>query len=561
MCCLFLISAVMAALAASPCLAGRLPERWEALPQIEDVRFSEKAIGFIARDGRRFVLDRASRSFTRVEGNDFSSRFARTGGKAPTESIEDKGIGSVYLLRASDGTEFRAQNAYCAEGSDTPHLLLLEGSPIPSHAARCVSISSVEIIDDALWLGTRYDGEYGEYPGQGVVIQDRKTTRPIAELDVKAGMTGNLIRVIRLDPYSGKVLVVTEQGFNEAARDRSSLGAKYFYDEFDSASGKTTVLLSSTPRAGNDLATVGRWLAPEDPMAYFEAATGIPAEARGKFSLYYFQQEQYSDSFLPEEMQVLIPFLLEAAKARRRSALDLLCLFQDKRAIKFFLALEKSAPADSADGWRIKRCLQKYAALDLLTRDLVPEREKLLLDKVSTALAELASPGEPSVAYGTLQAVIENTRALMEMGDRRGIEMINDHFIASDGNDGDAELFQGVTMSLHMYEEITPSVLAGLRKFPMNRLSQSCSFLDMSYSTHGESRCNAEHAAAIVEALERFDVGNGSGESNFGGLAEKTCIKAFMSQMGNKAVRRDFFKRIYPGLSAGQKRIVQRLRP
>lgn len=151
--------------------AGRVPESWDTLPQIQNIAFSENVIGFDAADGRHFVLDRKNESFREVNSEAFFKEFPVPKDQTPSEVLNNTGIGSTVLLRTSSRVEFQTQNAYCSEGENTHHSLSRNGKVLRDHVAPCHSISAVEVVGDQLWLGTRYDGEYGEYPAAGVVIQ------------------------------------------------------------------------------------------------------------------------------------------------------------------------------------------------------------------------------------------------------------------------------------------------------------------------------------------------------------------------------------------------------
>src|SRR5688572_31650091 len=103
----------------SSCWAGREPEPWDALPQMQDVKFSNTAVGFQSVDNRYFVLDRVTQTFQEEEASSFSAHFPPT--KSPSEISASRGVGSSVLLRSSDGEVFETSNAYCSEGANLKH--------------------------------------------------------------------------------------------------------------------------------------------------------------------------------------------------------------------------------------------------------------------------------------------------------------------------------------------------------------------------------------------------------------------------------------------------------
>ncbi len=143
--------------------AGRLPEEWDALPQIESFAFTKAAIGLIAGDHSYFILDTKEGTFKEIPETEFKRQFP-----APTqrsaEVVNNTGIGSEVRLRTSGALTFFVTNAYCSEGENITHRLSLNGKPLKDFVRPCYSVSAVEVDGDQLWLGTRADLEYGDYP-------------------------------------------------------------------------------------------------------------------------------------------------------------------------------------------------------------------------------------------------------------------------------------------------------------------------------------------------------------------------------------------------------------
>lgn len=552
-------------------IAGREPEQWDTLPQIQNLVFSKTSVGFVSDDHRYFILDRLSKSFQQVEENlfiqEFPSRY-----EMPAEVIEEKGIGSRVRLKASNGDVFETENAYCSEGEDIHHKLWKNNKLLKDNAESCESISAVEILGDQLWLGTRYDGEYGDYPAKGVVIQSYKGSSITKRISQKDGLSGDLVRVIRLDPYNGNIWVITQQGFNEIGKDFKIVNAKYFYEDFDSLTGKPVVLLSSVVKQNNPLAVVERLLAIKDTKAFYDAVSQIPEQIRAKFSLYNFHAGIYSSAniiavkehFTPREMNVLIPFFIEAAQSNqqdvRSTALSMLCMFNDRRIFDLLTNMEKNKPHKAGD-WYIRDCLDKYTKLGLVVDDSVIQRIQLLLDRIKSGLANIRS--STSVDQ---EAIVEDVKSLKVMGNLQGMQLINNYFLVSDGNPEDGDFYDIVVQQLHYENEIIPAVVEGLKKIQTSDVSRGCSYFDMRYEGLHGTRYDAKYAEAILRALEHAlypseTMRRSAHRDTIEEYVVKGCSEAFKSQMQNQTVKEVFRKDIYPHLSELQKDIVRKRMP
>jgi hypothetical protein len=192
------------------------------------------SVGFISEDHRYFVLNRSSELLQELDENSFFQTFPDWSGKKPSETLKEEENGSNVLLRASNGSEFKTQDANCLIAEElSDHKLWMHEKRITDHVDPCNSISAVEIVGDQLWLGTRSFGEYGEYPAEGVVIQSLQEGNLIKKIDSEVGLTGDLVRVIRIDPYRSNIWVATQQGFNEINRNLKIVNTQYFFEDFD----------------------------------------------------------------------------------------------------------------------------------------------------------------------------------------------------------------------------------------------------------------------------------------------------------------------------------------
>jgi hypothetical protein len=546
--------------------ADREFEMWDTLPQMENVIFSKTSVGFISIDQRYFILDRVSRSFKQVKEHFFYQQFPDRDAKKIAEVIKKGEHPSTVILRASNGMEFKTENAYCAEGTVRHHKLWMHDRLIAEQVRPCVSISSVEIVGDQLWLGTRYDGEGGDYPARGIVIQSLQEGKLINKIDTRHGLTGNLVRVIRIDPYGKNVWVVTHQGFNEIDRVLKVVDKQYFCEDFIPTTGESAVLLSPVLKPSNPFAVISRVLAVQNAKGFYEAVKRIPETMQTKFSLYNFFMGMYSSygwskdkPFIPKEMNILIPFFLDVAKSGEgRSkwiAMNNLRMFHSERIIDFFLDLEKSDPEGKGPEERaIRNSLDKYAKFGLMTSDQTAQRITLYLERIQDALKRIRS-SHPNTSSVGGRSIVGSVKSLKKMGNLQGIQLINDYFVASDGNPRDGHLYDTILAQLYTCDELTPAVLEGLKKIQTEHTYRGCGFFDMRYRRLHGSRYDERYAEAILIALERAMKRKGW----LGDIAVKECTEAFKSQIRNTKVNEDFFSQIYPNLSSAQKDIADRL--
>jgi len=217
-------------------------------------------VGLATAEGQHFVFDRATGKIQEVTEDLFVQKLAGAIGIPARE--ETKGIwGALTVtLTTSSGQELTTQDAYgYAYGSDcedSEHSLSMNGAPIEDHVNPFLSVSCAEIVGNQLWLGTRYDGEYGHYPAEGIVVQSLDNGQLVKRLRTNEGLTDDyLIRAIRLDPFGKTVWVSTNQGINEVDQEFRVRRKLFFYHELDPETGSPTVGLSSTKRTSDPLLT------------------------------------------------------------------------------------------------------------------------------------------------------------------------------------------------------------------------------------------------------------------------------------------------------------------
>jgi len=564
-----LLAAFMAVVSAPPCFAGREMEPWDTLPGITQIIFSPSVVGFIDKDGRRFIMEREGRSFHEVSTQTFA-------GLLKQKTVRSR-------LETSDGRVLSTRDANCsAEGDNSPHTLLLDGAAIKDQCAPCSSIISAEIADESLWLGTRFDGEYGEYPAEGIVVQALDNGALKARLSTKNGLTGNLVRVIRLDPFTGSLWAGTNAGINEISPDAKSVFAGHMYEDFDPADGSPAIFLSSVPRNSNPLAVLSREIRPARPGEYYAAALTIPGELWNCLTLNdgfpappceARYDNEAGKNFLPKEFNALLPFLLEAAsssdEARLSASVGRLCRFNDRRVYDFFTRAEKRPLQQQTYlDYLAKDCLGKYERFGLVLSPDKKQRADALAGKLTLTLAKIKAAGASDKAYydymmnsadGMLpmDSVVSDAKALIGLGDTRGTGLINDYFRSARGSGADADLFERIQASLYPYEELAPAMMAGLEKIIGARASSGCRFFDMTYpSLFNKPRYNAGYLPSILAALENAVPEKVPHQPEQATWVRDACRTAFLTQIKDAGVKSEFLKKYYPALTPARKKIA-----
>lgn len=568
----FVLSAVFClGLINRPTEAGRLPEEWDALPQIESFAFTKTSIGLIAGDHSYFILDIKEVTFKAIPETEFKRQFPAPTQRA-AEVVNNTGIGSEVRLRTSGALTFFVKNAYCSEGENITHRLSLDGKPLKDFVRPCYSVSAVEVVGDQLWLGTRADGEYGDYPAEGIIIQSLDGKKKIGQISAKNGLTGNLVRAIRLSPVDSLIWVATNQGINAVSQNLKVEKSIYFYQDFDPATGKPTVLASLKPEKNPAIVEFARQLHLADYKPFYSTMRTISPEAIDKFmnemgGLYAPINALIGrEAFAPAEVNKLVPFFIEASrssdKVARAVSLSALCATNDSRAIARFVEL-RSAPQqyDSFESDFVPRCLDKYALFKLLPKDNANDLAEKLRANIQTALnarsAERTHTGPP------MQVVVQNAISLNKLGDSSGMDLINEYFKRSDGNDDDASFYEYVGQNMIYENGISPAMVEGLQKFHTNDVSRGCMYFDMRWEFMPR-RFDAVYAKAILTAVthamsEEWRSRRTTASPVFWSHLMETCTAAFKSQLDDPATKAAFMGKIYGTLSPSEKALADQM--
>lgn len=537
--------------------AGRIPEEWDDLPQVDSISFSRTSVALTTASGQYFLLDRASNELRQLDQARFAQAWRKPPGPRAAEVEQETGVGSIVALNTSSGRVYRTKNAYCSEGEEMKHGLWLGDAPVADRVDPCVSISAAEIVDNQLWLGTRYDGEYGDFPANGIVVQALETGGRIAQLGTEQGLTGDLIRAIRSDPFRRTIWVTTERGINEVDRGFRVLRSRFFYQDFDPATGVPAYRLVPEWRKSNPLVTLFKQLGLKDAKAFYDAAKQIPPAMRDEFeekshagAYYPANARSPEESFAPREMNVLVPFFIEAARSptdsARAVALSTMCAFNDRRVMDYLV--EQSKTPRLHDDWLIPPCIGKFAKFGLMADAQKSAHMETMLRRQTEAL-KLARESSQRTDY---RLIVEAAKSLKKAGDRRGMDLINEFFRNSDSGSINVGLYEYVGQNLVYDDEIAPAMIEGLKKIRGGFASRGCQFFDMRWNFMPR-RFDASYAEAIVIAIDNRRAPHSAASG------DDYCVEALKSQIAKPDVRRSFFNDVYPKLTASQKAVVGNL--
>ena len=594
------------------------------IPYFRDILFSERSIGFISRKrGTKkvnyFILFRKAASLQPVNKDLFFKSFDYREDIIPAEKQKQ-----FTILKASNGREYKTKNAYCAEFSRDTHKLWEKERLLKDNVKPCHSISSVEIVGNQLWLATRIDGEGKEYDADGIIIISLEDSKLVGKIDDESGLNGNLVRVIRLDPFSGKIWAATGVGLTVINKNHKVESRNYLYEDFDPDTGKPVFYLTSKFKESILLAVIARQNGAGNTIGYYEVAKKMPKKIRLQFTLHLYKEAYGTQTkrFLPEEMNVLVPFFIDASNPESddhtTSPLSFLCSFNDARVLNYFTSIQIKNPFKDKFLYGLairsaRDCIDKYARLGLLDESYKLKRSAMLLEKIKKALAEIRSGNVRSSLYSatsvneapkslkkirTLQDIkkalaeirsgnvrsswqsantaIEATKSLKEMGNLQGFKLLEEYFATFDikraaKNRGYLfaanELYSAIRSRLYSYKEITPTILNGIKK----GFLKGCRYFDTRFEISYGKHLDAKYAEAIVVAMDLADerpqdltdywaVRSVYSNEDINKIEiSDPCEVAFRSQVKNESVYDNFMENYFPKLTKRQKELTDQL--
>lgn len=295
---------------------------WEPLPAVVDIRFNRDAIGFtVARNGyvpggpRHFELPRNATDWRRITAAEFHSRFPSR--NVPASVYVRDRRNSFEVLSTSDGEHFISTDFQCMEGSYHWAGLRRNGDWLPTGFDTCVNVSAVERSGPYLLLGSSLVGEASMFFGaQGISVFDERS----GELEKRIGYSENLyadgmIRTLRRDPFTGEVWASTLRSLWQLDANLD-LARKYFFaDVFDHEAGRTRTRLTDNAKATDHLAQYVRAMGINNPAAVYNHLD-VRREQKDPFSLMYALGMSNAADWSAPEMQVLLPYFMEAAAPR-----------------------------------------------------------------------------------------------------------------------------------------------------------------------------------------------------------------------------------------------------
>ncbi len=269
------------------------------------------------------------------------------------------------------------------------------------------------------------------------------------------------------------------------------------------------------------------------------------------------------EAFAPAEVNKLVPFFIEASrssdKVARAMSFSALCATNDPRAIARFVELRSATQGYGGfESDFIPRCLDKYALFKLLPKDNANDLAQKLKADIQAALNTRFAAGQ-----SMLQVVVQNAVSLNKMGDPSGMDLINEYFKRSDGNDDDASFYEYVGQYMTYENGISPAMVEGLQKFHTHHVSRGCMYFDMRWNFMPR-RFDAAYAKAILTAVthamsEEWRSRRTTASPEFWSHFTKTCTGAFKSQLDDPATKAVFMGKIYGTLSPSEKALADQM--
>jgi hypothetical protein len=143
------------------------------------------------------------------------------------------------------------------------------------------------------------------------------------------------------------------------------------------------------------------------------------------------------------------------------------------------------------------------------------------------------------------------------------MDLINEYFKRSDGNDDDASFYEFVGQFMTYENGISPAMVEGLQKFHTHHVSRGCMYFDMRWKFMPR-RFDAVYAKAILTAVthamsEEWRSRRTTASPEFWSHLKETCTGAFKSQLDDPATKAAFMGKIYGTLSPSEKALADQM--
>lgn len=318
-------------------IAAEYTER-DILPIITSVTFNEEQIGLVSAKilptrKPHFMFNRQTRKISEISERNFEKLFpSGANQRLPTVSFT-----RAKNIIASDGITNRGNDDTCyyKPGGSPTSRFILDGREIKLPINGCATVEPIVSIGDKLWIGTHTLGGHGVIGSDGVMVVSRNGGEFIKKID-----TGKWkVHLIQYDPKEEMVWVSAGNNLYLINKKLSIEAKYYFYTGFNELTALPEIIVSNEPNDSHPLAVVAQELSETRRKAFYNEVRGIPKSIYERFSLYYFFMccDFVYSGDLPNELNVMIPFFIEAGKASptesdARYWRQAMCRFADKNA-------------------------------------------------------------------------------------------------------------------------------------------------------------------------------------------------------------------------------------
>lgn len=492
-----------------------------SIPVFTELRFSRDAIAIVTLQGT-YRLDRGQEVRTPISTEMLATDFPPSNGvRKLTETEMTRWVPPA-------GAPFELAQAYCAEGTDQPHRLTRNGKPVRTYLPRCETVSSLEIVNHQLWLGSITPGELADGPGSGVRVVALDSGKLLATFKPGRDLADGYVQLIQSDPVTGDIWIATNSALHRV-RNHKMVDRWYVSEKF-SGNGLVSYHLSQSRRRSDPWAILVRaagiaashavWqqlqhqpkLIERLSFAYDEEGNFFRVDGLIPGSQYQVVKPDYRPipPAWPPGFEWLVEPLMTALQRTRLAengaladdaylAARLLCSFKDPRIGPFMLEWERAGGMTNAHKTITAGCVEMHRAIGM-TIDTT-DRDAALWSRMETGLKNylMRQPGSADRFWSTLlpdmdAASKDNARRFLELvrlavtsaPDSREVDAVLDHVFARFGDSDDA----------------LPLANVWLTHVQGNNVSRLCQYLNPRYHSSG-TRNSSELTYQLILATDR----------------------------------------------------------
>ncbi|MFA6237458.1 MAG: hypothetical protein WC635_09050 [Bacteriovorax sp.] len=310
-------------------------------------------------------------TFLPLNKNEYEIKFLPQEVRAPLKIEEVR----PKIIKNFNGDIFQTKYSNCEENGDlAPHCkgitITYNNKEIKLDVTdQCqfgCEIKIAEIINGNLWVGLASHGEYNWY-GHGIQVYDPKAAKRIYSYLGKE--YGDLVSIIKQDPKTGLVWLTTDTGISIIDLKKKSVEEYNFYYTFNSKTNLPQIdLAKGKIPVNNSMANIATSLGIKSKDFYI-VSEKIPKAIRD--TVENFRNFYNDDQFVPLELNVLVPFFIEAIQSKDNDIKEFvssrLCNFKDPRAYLFvkknYIAPGHKKPVNN---YELRMCYEKYLKNNLL---------------------------------------------------------------------------------------------------------------------------------------------------------------------------------------------------